>query len=85
MLLFEVEEERRRDRDTKRSDLDKTMSKKYRAHEFLVLDVMSLFSTILPKYISLEVAARNVPDITMWFISESRLQCGRRADKVILH
>ena len=71
MLLFEVEEERRRDRDTKRSDLDKTMSKKYRAHEFLVPDVMPLFLTILPNYISLEVAARNVLDITMWFISES--------------
>ena len=69
MLLFEVEEQRRRDFDTKRSDLDKTMSKKYRAHEFLVPDVTPLFLTILPNYISLEVAARNVPDITMWFIS----------------
>ena len=69
MLLFEWR--RKRDRDTKRSDLDKTMSKKYRAHEFLVPDVMPLFLTILPNYISLEVAARNVPDITMWFISES--------------
>ena len=69
MLLFEVEEERRRDRDTKRSDLDKTMSKKYRAHEFLVPDVMPLFVTFLPNYICLEVAARSVPDITIWFIS----------------
>ena len=71
MLLFEVEEERRRDLDTKRSDLDKTMSKKYRAREFLLPDVMPLFLTFLPNYISLEVAARSVPDITMWFISES--------------